>query len=355
MPTTLVKSRGSKTGLPPGTPIHIGERRLQDPVVTLMEYGPDDVAERAIVPPACPEVAGGAPVRWINVEGVGDLGLLKGFAEHYGIHPLVLEDIVNTDQRPKREDYGDYLFIVVKMLSCSPESGKIRTEQVSIILGNDYVLSLQEGLGGDVLDPLRDRIRNGRGTIRKMGADYLAYSILDAVVDNYFVVLERIADRIEELETALVRTADRELLRKLHSLKREMLFLRKAVWPLREVVSGLERRESPLIAESTALYLRDLYDHTAQVIDMIETFREMLSGMVDIYLSSVANRTNEVMKVLTIIATFFMPLTFIVGIYGMNFRSMPELESRWGYPAVWIVMIATTAVMYLFFRRKKWF
>lgn len=251
------------------------------------------------------------------------------------------------------EDFNDYLFVVLKMLQYDEEKNETKTEQLSIILGSNYVVSFQEE-DGDVFDPIRERIRADRGRTRKMGADYLAYSLIDSIVDNYFMVLEKIGEKIEDIEDELVKNATPEVLHTIHSLKRELIYLRKSVWPLREVISRLERWESPLIDKSIDIYLRDVYDHTIQVIDALETFRDMLSGMLDIYLSSVSNRMNEVMKVLTIIATIFIPLTLVAGIYGMNFKFMPELDWPWGYPMVYGVMIAISGVMLVYFRRKKW-
>jgi magnesium transporter len=251
------------------------------------------------------------------------------------------------------EDYGDYLYVVVKMLHDKGKTGQVEAEQVSLIIGPNFVFSFQEG-EGDVFEPIRERIRNGKGRLRKMGADYLAYSLLDAIVDYYFVILEKLGERVEFLEEELVTNPKTQTLQEIHHLKREMIFLRKAVWPLREVIGALERGESPLIQKGTSLYLRDVYDHTIQAIDTVETFRDMVSGMLDIYLSSVSNRLNAVMKVLTIIATVFMPLTFLAGVYGMNFKYMPELEWRWGYPLVWAVMIGIGGVMLIYFKRKKW-
>ncbi|MBI5640616.1 MAG: magnesium/cobalt transporter CorA, partial [Nitrospirae bacterium] len=255
---------------------------------------------------------------------------------------------------PKMEDYSDYLYIVLKMLYYDDKVKRIITEQISLICGPNFVISFQEGLEGDVFSAVRDRIRNNKGRIRKMGADYLVYSLLDAVVDNYFMILEKLGEDIEDLEEKLITKPTSETLHEIHYLKREMIFLRKAVWPLREVISGLERGESALIHESTRVYLRDVYDHTIQVIDTIETFRDMVSGMLDIYLSSISNRLNAVMKVLTIIATIFMPLTFIAGVYGMNFRHMPELDWQYGYPLIWLVMITIGISMLIFFRKKDW-
>jgi magnesium transporter len=265
-----------------------------------------------------------------------------------------MEDIMNTDQRPKMEDYTDYLYIVLKMLYYDDEENKITTEQISLIIAPHIVISFQEGLEGDVFSPLRERLRNDKGKVRKMGADYLAYSLIDAVVDSYFMIIEKLGEKIELIEDALISDPDTETLHEIHYFKREMIFLRKAVWPLRELIGMMIREESTLIHGSTKIYLRDVYDHTIQVIDTIETLRDMVSGMLDIYLSSVSNRLNAVMKVLTIIATIFIPLTFIVGVYGMNFRYMPELEWRYGYPSIWLVMTAIGVTMLIFFKKRNW-
>ena len=264
-----------------------------------------------------------------------------------------MEDILNTDQRPKVEDYKDYLYIVLKMLH-NVKGTEIVTEQISLILHPNFVISFQEGIEGDVFSPVRERLRGAKGRIRGMGADYLAYTLIDAIVDNYFAILEGIGERIEDLEEELVSHPKKETLHRIHELKREMIFLRKAVWPLREVISTLQRGDSPLIKNTTAIYLRDVYDHTIQVIDAIETSRDMLSGMLDIYLSSISNRMNEIMKFLTIIGTIFIPLTFIVGIYGMNFAFMPELKWRYGYFAVMAFMFAIGIIMLFYFKKKKW-
>jgi len=292
-------------------------------------------------------------VTWINIDGLHRIDLIEQLGTHFGLHPLVMEDIVNTDQRPKIEDFVTYLFLVLKRLSYSSHDSDVVSEQISLILGPTFLLSFQEA-PGDEFDPIRDRIRSSKGRIRQMGVDYLAYTLIDAIIDNYFVLLEQIGDRIEEIEDVLVANPRPETLQTLHTLKREMIVLRKSIWPLREVITRLERWETPLIQQATTIYLRDVYDHTIQVIDAIETYRDMLSGMLDIYLSSVSNRMNEVMKVLTMIATIFIPLTFIVGIYGMNFN-MPELQWPWAYPYVfYVVLFVIILVMITYFRRKKW-
>jgi magnesium transporter len=251
------------------------------------------------------------------------------------------------------EDYGDYMFVVLKMLRHDVKKDEVQAEQVSMILGPHFVISFQE-VEGDVFNLIRDRIRQAKGRIRKMGADYLAYALIDAVVDNYFLILEKFGERMEGMEDELVTNPAPETLQEIHTLKRELIFLRRSVWPLRETISGLQRTESSLIAESTEVYLRDVYDHTIQVIDTVESLRDMVSGMLDTYLSSISNRMNEVMKVLTIIATIFIPITFIAGIYGMNFAVMPELGWRWAYFVVLGVMAAVSLVMVIYFRRKRW-
>jgi len=293
-------------------------------------------------------------VTWINVDGLHQVEIVEDLGKYLGLHPLILEDILNPDQRPKVEDLGEYVYIVLKMLDWDEGLKEMTTEQMSIVLGSSYVVSLQERAGGDVLDPLRVRIREAKGSIREEGADFLAYCLLDGIVDRYFGVLESLGEQVEDLESDLVSNPGREALQELHDLKREMIFMRKAVWPLREVIATLERSGSSLLQESTRVYLRDVYDHTIQVMDAVETLREMLSGMLDIYLSSISNRLNEVMKVLTIFASIFIPLTFIAGVYGMNFHYMPELTWRWGYPAVWLVMLGVGLAMLSYFRRKRW-
>jgi len=252
------------------------------------------------------------------------------------------------------EVYGGYVYIVLKMLYGNDSNRSVEAEQVSLILGSNFAISFQEGMEGDVFNPVRERIRSGKGLIRKMGSDYLAYSLIDTIVDNYFLMLENLGERIELLEEELVAHPTTATLQEIQRIKYQMVFVRRAVWPLREVIGGLGRKESPLIKETTEIYLRDVYDHTVQVMDTVETYREMLSGMLDIYLSSVSNRLNSVMKVLTIIATIFMPLTFIAGIYGMNFKHMPELEWRWGYAALWLIVVIIGISMLIYFKRKKW-
>jgi magnesium transporter len=293
------------------------------------------------------------PVTWLNVDGSHQVAVLEEIGNRLDIHPLIMEDILDTSQRPKMEDFGRYLFIELNMLLWDEDQSEVQAEQVSLILGGNYVITFQE-LEKDVFDPVRKRIREGVGRMTHSGADYLAYALVDAIVDHYFIVLENLGEQIEFLEDELVTDPDPGTLQSIHELKRELIFLRKSVWPLREVIGVLVRGESPLFQKSSLVYLRDVYDHTIQIIDTVETFRDMVSGMLDIYLSSISNRMNEVMKVLTIIATVFIPLSFIVGVYGMNFKYMPELEWKWGYFGVWGVILLVVVGMLTYFRRKRW-
>jgi len=350
----FIKKSSKKVGLPPGTPIHIGERKIEKARITIIDYAEAQFQEcEAKKVEECFPFKDKPTVTWINIDGIHQVEIIEKIGKLFDLHPLLLEDIVNTGQRPKMEDFGDYIFIVLKMLHYDEKDKEVKAEQVSLILASNFVISFQES-EGDVFNPIRERIKSGKGRIRKMGADYLAYSLMDAIVDSYFIILEKLGEEIEDTEGELVTNPTSETLQALHNLKREMIFLRKSVWPLREVVSVLERVESALINKTTLIYLRDVYDHTIQVIDTIETFRDMLSGMLDIYLSSISNRMNAVMKVLTIIATIFIPLTFIAGIYGMNFKFMPELEWHWGYPAALLVMVIIGVLMLIYFKRSEW-
>jgi len=350
----LIPRRSKKAGLPPGTIVHVGEKRRERVKLSVINYDGVNFQEKEVdnVEEAF-ALRNKSSVTWLNIDGVHQPEIIEQVGKNFGMHPLVLEDIANTGQRPKMEDFDEYIFVVLRMLRFDEKENETKTEQISVVLGRDFVVSFQE-MEGDVFDAIRERLRNNKGRIRKLGADYLAYSLIDAVVDNYFMILENLGETIEDIEDKLVTNPTSETLRTIHDLKREMVFLRKSVWPLREVINRLERSESPLINKSTFVYLRDVYDHTIQVIDAVETFRDMLSGMLDIYLSSVSNRMNEVMKVLTVIATIFIPLTFVAGIYGMNFRYMPELEQVWSYPAVLTLMFIVAMLMVVYFRRKKW-
>jgi magnesium transporter len=317
----------------------------------IIAYGPADFIERDIASPEeIMPFLGQYPVLWLNVDGLGDADAIRKFGEIFSIHPLALEDVVNAHQRPKVEPYDRYLFIVMQMLRSAPG---VDSEQLSLFLGANFVLTFQEQ-PGDCFTAIRQRIRMNHGRLRAAGPDYLAYALIDAVVDNYFPALERYGEQLEDLEQEVVTRPDRQTLGKIHEIKRDLLTLRRAVWPAREALNSLVRDETPFIARDTRTYLRDCYDHAVRIIDIIETDRETAFGLLETYLSSMSNRMNEIMKVLTIIATIFIPLTFIVGVYGMNFTNMPELHSRWGYPGVLIVMGAIAAVMLVYFRRKGW-
>jgi len=350
----LSKRRSKKTTLPPGSVVFVGDRKMETTSLSIIDYDEKKFLEKQVKTiEECLPFKDLPTVTWFNVDGLHQTDIIEKLGRYFELHPLLLEDIVNTDQRPKLDDYGNYLFFVIKMIRYDEKESKIESEQVSFILGSNYVISFQEN-AGDIFDPLRERIRNSKGVIRRMGADYLAYSLMDTVVDNYFIILEKLGDRIEFLEDELVVNPSIETLQNIHTIKREMIFLRKSIWPLREIVSRMERGGFKLIKETTEIYLRDVYDHTIQVIDAIETYRDLLSGMLDIYLSSISNKMNEIMKVLTIIGTIFIPLTFIAGIYGMNFMYMPELGWDWSYPSVLLFMLIIGIIMIFYFRSKKW-
>lgn len=293
-------------------------------------------------------------VTWVNIDKVPPIHDLEELKKVFSVHPVVVNDILDANQRPKIEIFDDYIYIVFKMLTLNKGEHKVETEQVSVVIAERFVLTFQQDIEGDTFASVRDRIRNPESKIRSRGTDYLAYRLIDSVVDNYFVVLDVFSDRLELLEHQLINNPNGGTLQEIYRLKREILNLRRSVWPLREVITNLERDDTTLIKNNTKIYFRDVYDHVIQIIDTIETYREMLSGMVDIYLSSVSNKMNAVMKVLTIIATIFMPLTFLAGVYGMNFRHMPELNWVWGYPLIWLVMILVTVVMLVYFKKKKW-
>ncbi|UCF29978.1 MAG: magnesium/cobalt transporter CorA [bacterium] len=348
--------RRTAPGAPPGT--LETDPHAPFPAISVIGFGPERVVEKTVQDVRELELlVEGTPVTWINVDGLGDAPTLIELAEMFGIHRLALEDVVHPHQRAKVEEYGEELFIVARMIS--RENEVLSTEQISLFLGEGFVVTFQEH-PGDCLEPVRERIRKGRGRIRQAGSDYLAYAILDAVVDAYFPILEELGEELEELEEEILEIPDRGTVSRIHTLKRDLLLLRRTVWPLREAVNALLREESILMSRETQIYLRDCYDHTIQVIDMVENHRDITSGLMDFYLSSVSNRMNEVMKVLTIIATIFIPLTFIAGIYGMNFNpeaspwNMPELNWRWGYPVFWVLMVTIGGTLLYVFRRKGW-
>ncbi len=350
----IVKSRLQTIGLPPGSLVHIGDKKRDTTVITQIEYGEDTFRQNNISTKNLAEIKQTeGKALWLNIEGLHETEVLAQIGERFGLHPLVMEDILNTDQRPKIEFSQDYMYICVKMLSYDKKLGEFDIEQISLVLGKNFVISFCEK-DTDIFAPVIKRLGLSAGRIRKLGTDYLMYCLLDIIVDNYFTVLEDFSEEIEVAEDELIVRTTSKTLKTIHKLKRQVLFLHKAVWPLRDVLSSLERGESELINESTSIFIRDLYDHVVQAMDTTETIRDILSSMLDIYLSSTSNRMNEIMKVLTIISTVFMPLSFIVGIYGMNIRNMPELGWPYMYPVLWGIMIAIAASMLYYFKKKKW-
>lgn len=345
--------RMQQVGLPPGSLVHVGEQKLEKPTMTVLDYDEQGLEEVVVKEVSqCEAYVKSATTTWLNVDGIHQVSLVEQLGKYFSIHPLTLEDIVDTNQRPKMELDPGYVFLVLKMVRFDDQNQLI-IEQVSFVLGKTFVLSFQESQG-DVFQPIRDRIRTSKGRIRKSGSDYLTYALVDAIVDHYFVVLEHFGEELEELQDRALEDPSPQTMEQIQHMKRQMITIRKSIWPLREVVNGLLREETPLIQKSTKVFLRDVYDHAIQVIDTIETYRDILSSVTEIYISSMSNRMNEIMKVLTIFASIFIPLTFIAGIYGMNFQHMPELTWKWGYPLVWLSFGVITVSLLLFFRKRKW-
>jgi len=344
-----------KVGLPPGSVVFVGEERTEPVEFRVLEYGPEHLLETDHE--GLDEVLkyrDTTPVTWINVTGVHDESVIRTIGDHFHVHPLIQEDIVHTGQRPKLDPQENYLYLVVKMLYFDEGRGdELRAEQVSFLVGERNLISFQED-PGDVFDPVRKRIRNGRGRIRDQGPDYLAYTLLDVIVDHYFVVLEELGARTEDLEDEIMGEDARDVEDKIHDLRRDLIFMRRMTWPMRELLHQLERLDSALWADNNQPYVRDTYDHVVQVLDLVEALRDTASGLHDLHMTSISNRMNEIMKVLTIIGTIFIPLTFVAGVYGMNFEYMPELGWPWAYPAVWGVMIVTAGVLLFYFRRREW-
>lgn len=353
-PRPPAAKRSKKAGLPPGTPVPTASVRSDRTVVCVVDYDGEQFTEKRIEHvDDGPSFLGRTGVTWIRVAGLADVAKLERIGKIFGLHPLIVEDIVNTDQRPKLEDYGSVLYAVVRVITYGEAQADVSTEQISLVLGSNFVLSFEERETA-LFDGIRERIRQGHGRIRVSGADYLVYRLIDTIVDHYFEVLEKIGDEIEMIEDRLLEGATPEDLQEIHRLRRQMIYLRKAVWPLRDVVGRQEHGESPLIHAETAIYFRDVYDHTVQAVDSIETYREMLSDILDMYLSAVNYRLNAVMKVLTVIATIFLPLSFMAGVWGMNFKFMPELLQPWGYPAALGLMFAIGLGMVWAFRKRGW-
>jgi magnesium transporter len=347
-----VKKSAKRAGESPGTLVYNGEHKTEKVDITLIEYNREFHEKTKLKKiEDCFDKRNKDSIKWVNIEGLHDISLIEKVGKEFKLHPLMLEDILNVTQRPKMDDYEDYLLVTLKMLYYNNK--RIVTEQVSFVLIDNYIFSFQE-FEGDVFDQVRERIGAAKGNIRKQGADYLLYALIDAIVDSYFFILEQIGDISEDIEHKLMEEPQKEVLQAIYGLKREMIYLSSSIWPLREVVGNLTRTDSQLIKDNTRLYLRDVYDHIVQIIDIIESYRDIMTGMLDTYLSSISNKTNDVMKILTIFSTMFIPLTFLAGIYGMNFKYFPELDVPWAYPAFWVITIAIIIVMLVYFRRKKW-
>jgi magnesium transporter len=349
-----------KHGLMPGSVVYVGKERTETVRIDVTDYSETEHTTKSdITVDECAHYKDRATISWINVEGVHNSALIENLGECFGIHPLVLEDIVNTGHRPKLEDSDDYIFVTLKMLRGFTGAGDLKSEQVSVLFGNNWVMTFQE-IGEDVFKPVRSRIVKTVPRVRLMSTDYLAYALIDAVVDHYFVLLEQIGERIEELDDEVSDSPKPEHLESIRKLKWQLIFMRKAIWPLREVIGGLERIESAMVKDTTGPYVRDLYEHAIQVIETVETYRDMVSGLLDLYHTSISNRMNETMKVLTIFASIFIPLGFLAGVYGMNFDTtaspfnLPELGFKYGYILFWVIAVTIGGGLLLFFRRKKW-
>ena len=344
----------------PGSLIYVGVERHEPVTIDVIQYGDDDIREyRAKNTDELSAIPASPKISWINVEGVHDVGIVERIGGIFGLHPLLLEDIVNTNKRPKFEDMGDYIVVMFKMLYTAAGNENILSEQVSLVIGTNYVISFQE-FAGDVFEPVRERIRKTVPRQKFLGTDYLAHALIDAVVDHYFILLETVGDHVERFQDSLIKNPSPESLDVIYRIKRQLIDLRRSVWPLREVLSSFERSSSKLVHDYTRLYVRDLYEHVVQVADTVETNRDMVSGLLDIYLTSVSNRTNETMRLLTVISTIFIPLTFLAGVYGMNFDTtagplnMPELGWAFGYVAFWFVTLVIVGGLIWIFRRHKW-
>lgn len=350
-----VRKIGKKAGTPPGTILHLGEHKTGRVKITRVSYDEQNYSEEEDI--SIDELFTPRPgfdVEWVNFDGIHDVEMVERIGSHYGINMLVLEDIVNSSQRPKFEDYDDYVYIVLRMLKHDEAKNETGSEQVSIILNHDKVLTFQEKESDD-FESIRDRIRKKKGKIHRSGPDFLCYSIIDFIIDNYFIVLEKIGERIDILEEDVLGDTGEQTIQKLHSLKRDTLAIRKSLWPIRDILGFMLKPDNAMITDSTRLFLRDAYDHTVEAIETLEVYRDFISGLLDINLSRMSNRMNEIVKVLTLISTIFIPLTFIAGVYGMNFRVIPGLEWRFGYYSIMLLMLVIAGMMLFYFRKKKWF
>lgn len=345
----------SKLGMAPGSLLFTGQQKMAQLDITVLNYTEDYFEESnpKSIAGAITLIKSFTGVTWINIDGLHDENSIEEICTYLGVHKLSMEDILSVGQRPKLEEYKDYVQAVIKILTLDPTEETIEYEQLSFILKGNILVTFQEKTG-DVFDSVRNRIKEAKGNVRKRGADYLLYALLDLVVDHYFTVLENFGEKLEDLETDLLNNPDKNTLNKLHRLRRETLLLRRTVYPLREMIGSFEKLEEPLISNNIKVFIRDLYDHTIKVIENIEVLRDMTSGLLDLYVNSTSNKMNETIKVLTILTSIFIPLTFIAGVYGMNFKKMPELEYEYGYFVVLGIMVIVLIGMLIFLKRKKW-
>lgn len=353
MPRVKKKLRSRKAGLPPGALVHIGEIKTPAPALSLIDFSPETFAEHELPDLAALDaIPRGDGVRWLNVHGLHDPLLLAAVGQRFGLHPLVIEDILNTDQRPKVDDFDDYLFIVVHLYDVGREHSDVSTDQISLVIGRDFVLTFQERPTG-TFAPIRQRLRAEKSPLRRIGSDYLAYSMLDAIVDSYFSVVERFSERAEVLEEDILNKPQTKTLQQIHELKRQVMSLRRTLWPLRETLSTLYHGQADFFRPETQLYLRDVYDHMVHVLESLEDLRDLLSGLLDIYLTTVSNRVNVEVRRLTVVATLFMPATLIAGIFGMNFRVMPWLDQADGFwQALWLMTGVALSMTLVFWYRR---
>lgn len=342
-----------KAGYSPGAILHIGEKKTDEISITVINYNETSYSEDVVGTTQDAEaLILEDQLNWITVTGLHDVKQIERIGLKYNIHPLVMEDVVNTHQRPKIETFEDYIYIAIKLPLYDEDNLSVSAEQISIILGDGYLLLFEESRS-DSFKPIKDRLKNSRGRIRQSGSDYLAYAIVDLIVDCYFPVLEQIGEKIELTEEALIEDFSRAKINDLHLLKRELIHFRKIFGSVRELINRMRKDDLELVTDTTRVYLNDVFDHSIQIAELIDSYKDLLSGLTDLYLSMVGENTNQAMKVLTVIATIFIPMTFIVGVYGMNFKYMPELEWRWGYLFVWVLIIAVCLGMVALFKKKK--
>lgn len=349
-----LSSASKKAGLPPGSLVHVGEVMETEVRITIVDYNKDVIEEQTVESVEqilqCREKD---TVTWVNIEGLGNIELVGAIGEAFNIHPLVLEDILNTHQRPKLEEYDDYLYCVLKGISLAENGFSVEYEQISMLILNDFVFTFKEKQD-ELFEPVRRRLRSSKGHFRSQGADYLAYVILDTIVDSYFTLQDSLDDIVDSVEEELLTEPTPKTLGTIQSVKRELIIIRRTISPLREMLNAILRSESPLIEEKSLIYFRDISDHVLRISESIESSRDMIAGLLDIYITTISNKMNEIMKVLTVFASIFIPLTFIAGIYGMNFEYMPELKWKWAYPALWMAFIAIPVILLVYFKKKKW-